>query len=112
MRVGLARPEPIAAVVLERQAAAEFGRDLTLGVETPAGTWARVARADGPAERWAEVAQLLARPRQPRQVLRVVPPVEAQAVRVVVGGDPDRPRLANGWPPWSVSELRLYRSCR
>jgi hypothetical protein len=112
LRVRLPRPESIAAVVLERRAAAEFGRDLNLGLETPVGTWTRVPWADGPAERWTEVAELLARPRQPRQVLRVVPPVESQAVRVVVGGDPDRPQQANGWPPWSVSELRLYRACR
>jgi hypothetical protein len=112
LRVRLPRPETIAAVVLERRAAAEFGRDLAVGLETPVGTWARVPGADGPAARWAELAELLARPRQPRQVLRVVPPVESQAVRVVVGGDPDRPQQANGWPPWSVSELRLYRACR
>lgn len=105
--VELAAPRTVAAVGLDLYYPyGEFPRNLKLLARSGEG-WERLDYADGPAERWSTIRELLERPREARLVLRLAPR-EVTRLRLAIGG---REGDAS-WPPWSVPELHLYGSCR
>jgi hypothetical protein len=103
----LARPDAVAAVRLEMGARfAEFPRALGVIAEDPEGRRAWASYADGPEERWADLALFLERPAEAALTLRFPPRAVRRLVFMVRGA----PRAEV--PPWSVAELRLFRQCR
>jgi hypothetical protein len=105
--VTLGSPQTLAAAALDLYYPFdEFPRGLKL-LSWEAGAWTRVEFADGPAERWATLEELLTRPKDARMVLRFAPRTLTR-LRLAIGGRRGDP----AWPRWSVSELRLYRDCR